>query len=46
MDMQPAPTTDLMIVEPAAVAGRAVIAWDWYYYFTEACLVMRGVVYH
>ena len=46
MDTQPVLTTDLMIVEPTAVAGRAIIAWDWYYYFTEACLVMRGVGHH
>ncbi len=45
MNSQPVPTTDLMILEPAAVADRAIIAWDWYY-FTEACLVMRGVVHH
>lgn len=46
MNEQPALTTNLMIVEPAAVAGRAIIAWDWYYFFTEACLVMRGVDNH
>lgn len=46
MDKQPALATDMMIVEPAAVAGRAIVAWDWYYYFTEARLVMRGVVHH
>lgn len=45
MNSQPVPTTDLLILEPAAVADRAIIAWDWYY-FTEACLVMRGVAHH
>ncbi len=46
MDRQPALTTDLMIIEPAAVAGRAIVASGWYAYFTEARLVMRGVVHH
>jgi len=45
MNSQPVPTTDLMTLEPAAVADRDIVACDWYY-FTEACLVMRGVAHH
>lgn len=45
MNSQPVPTTALMTLEPAAVADRVIVACDWYY-FTEACLVMRGVAHH
>lgn len=46
MNNLPVRTTEMTILEPAAVAGRAVIAQDWYYYFTEACLVVREVIHH
>ena len=45
MNSKPVSATNLIILESAAVADRAIIAWDWYY-FTEACLVMRGVADH
>jgi hypothetical protein len=38
--------TSMIVSEPAAVAGRAIIAWDWYYYFTEARLATGEVVHH
>ncbi len=46
MYTQPVLSTNLMILEPVAVAIRAIITRDWYYAFTEARLVMRGVVHH
>ena len=46
MNTQPVPATEEIVLEPAAVAGRAVVAWDWYYYFMEARLVLREVAYH
>ena len=45
MNSQPGSTTERLTIEPAAVAGRAYAAWSWYY-FTEACLVSRGVDHH
>ena len=46
MNTQPVSATEENVLEPAAVAGRAISAWDWYYYFMEARLVVRGVAYH
>ncbi|CAA9579116.1 MAG: hypothetical protein AVDCRST_MAG33-3404 [uncultured Thermomicrobiales bacterium] len=46
MNTQPVLASEEIGLEPAAVAGRAIFAWDWYYYFMEARLVVRGVAYH
>ena len=46
MNTQPVRPSEEIVLEPAAVAGRAVIASDWYYYFMEARLVLREVADH
>lgn len=46
MTHEPVAAMVKIAAEPARVAGRAVTAWDWYYFFIEARLVEGQVADH